>query len=246
MSASTVYRIAFGPRKGQKVLELKVATEDLPLSKSKVKSKLCASWNGFSLHAGVSCRKDERKKLEKICRYIARPPIAKERLSIDKRTGEVILKLKRAYPSGTTHLKFSQLEFLEKLAALVPRPRINLTRFHGCLAPNSTIRSQVVPQADVPEKKPELDKPCDQKSISWARLLKKVFDIEIETCPNCGGKVKVIAAIEDRLVICKILDHLNLPTSAPKIFPARAPPIDLSFESQESNEFGDDYSSILV
>ncbi len=51
--------------------------------------------------------------------------------------------------------------------------------------------------------------------MSWARLLKRVFDIDIEHCPNCGGAVKIIAAIEEPPVMVRILAHLGLPTRAP-------------------------------
>ncbi len=57
--------------------------------------------------------------------------------------------------------------------------------------------------------------------MSWARLLKRVFDIDIEHCPNCGGALKIIAAIEDPPVIAKILTHLQLPAQAPPRSPAR-------------------------
>ena len=57
--------------------------------------------------------------------------------------------------------------------------------------------------------------------MSWARLLKRVFDIDVEHCPNCGGDLKIIAAIEDPPVILKILTHLGLPTRAPPRAPAR-------------------------
>src|SRR6202008_884401 len=57
--------------------------------------------------------------------------------------------------------------------------------------------------------------------LSWARLLKRVFDIDIENCPNCGGALKIIAAIEDPPVIVKILSHLGLPTRAPPRAPAQ-------------------------
>src|SRR5215468_4725029 len=61
---------------------------------------------------------------------------------------------------------------------------------------------------------------------TWARLLKRVFDIDIEHCPNCGGALKIIAAIEDPPVIIKILSHLGLSTRAPPRAPARR--VDLS------------------
>jgi hypothetical protein len=57
--------------------------------------------------------------------------------------------------------------------------------------------------------------------ISWARLLKRVFDVDVEHCPNCGGALKIIAAIDDPPVIVKILSHLGLPTRGPPRAPAR-------------------------
>ena len=58
--------------------------------------------------------------------------------------------------------------------------------------------------------------------MSWARLLKRVFDIDVEHCPHCGAKLKIIAAIEEPGVIAKILAHLGLPTRAPPRAPARS------------------------
>jgi hypothetical protein len=69
-----------------------------------------------------------------------------------------------------------------------------------------------------------------EKRISWARLLKRVFDIDIAQCSSCGGKGKVIAAILESAVIRKILAHLKISTEPPKIYPARAPPQALIFE----------------
>ena len=58
--------------------------------------------------------------------------------------------------------------------------------------------------------------------ISWARPLKRVFDIDIEKCPHCGGTLKIIAAIENPAVIAKILAHLGLSARAPPRPPAQA------------------------
>lgn len=82
----------------------------------------CVQNNGFSLHANVSCEADERKKLEKLCRYVAQPTIANERLKLTD-CGQVMLTLKTPLRDGTTHIVMSPLELLQKLAALVPRSR---------------------------------------------------------------------------------------------------------------------------
>ena len=117
------------------------------------------------------------------------------------------------------------LEFMERLAALVPRPRLHLIRFHGVLAPNAKLRSQIVPtppQHATATSSEGAHAQGETPHMSWARLLlKRVFDIDIECCPNCGGALKIIAAIEDPPVIVKILSHLGLPTRAPPRSPAR-------------------------
>ena len=88
---------------------------------------------------------------------------------------------------GTTHLVMTPLEFLQRLAALVPRPRLHLIRFHGVLAPNATLRSQIVPgEADqTPVSSNETgDSPAasTRARMSWAQLLKRVFAIDLTTC----------------------------------------------------------------
>jgi Putative transposase len=58
---------------------------------------------------------------------------------------QVVLQLKSAYRDGTTHIVMSALEFMRRLAALVPRPRLHLIRFHGVLATNARLGSAVLP-----------------------------------------------------------------------------------------------------
>ena len=137
------------------------------------------------------------------------------------------LKLKTPWRDGTTHLVMSPLEFMQRLAALVPRPRLHLIRFHGVLAPNAKLRSLVVPQG--PPKDEEVPGvaasgvQCEAETaqvgpgrISWARLLKRVFDIDMQHCPNCGaGELRIIAVILERPVIEKILSHLGLAPQPP-------------------------------
>ncbi|RPG47472.1 MAG: hypothetical protein CBC94_003540 [Gammaproteobacteria bacterium TMED134] len=85
-----------------------------------------------------------------MCRYIARPAIAEKRLSLAN-NGNVVIALKTPYGDGTTHAVPSPMEFMGRLAALVPRPRVDLTRFQGVFSPNSKLRKDVVPQKPVEE-----------------------------------------------------------------------------------------------
>jgi hypothetical protein len=98
----------------------------------------------FSLHAGVSTKAYERAKLERLCRYITRPAVSTKRLSMT-RNGRVRYELKTPWRNGTTHVIFEPLDFIARLVALVPNPRVNLTRVHGVFAPNSKYRSSVTP-----------------------------------------------------------------------------------------------------
>lgn len=222
-AASCTYRIAMGPRAGHKVLSL----QSIAGSSKSAPPAWCANAHGFSLHAGLRCGADQRSELEQLCRYITRPAIANGRLSRNRK-GDVVLRLKSPYQDGTTHIVMSPLEFLQRLAALVPRPRLHLIRFHGVLAPNAKLRAAIVPQPAQPS--PSADHadtagPSTPERMSWARLLRRVFDFDVEHCPHCGGNLKIIAAIEDPALIVAILTHLNLPARAPPRSPARSMPL---------------------
>jgi hypothetical protein len=96
------------------------------------------------------------------------------------------------------------------------QPRVNLTRFHGVLAPNSTPRVQVTPakrgkgnKVKTPDQLQDPTPAERRASMTWAQRLKRVFNIDIETCRECGGAVKVIACLEDPVVIEKMLIPRN-------------------------------------
>ncbi|MFN7309366.1 MAG: hypothetical protein ACK5S1_01045, partial [bacterium] len=103
--------------------------------------------------------------------------------------------------------------------------RLHLIRYHGVLAPNARLRPLVVPQKpEVQERAAEVAVAggCDVQTVqsrprrlSWARLLKRVFDIDMQHYPNCGGELKIIAAILERPAIEKILTHLGLDPQPP-------------------------------
>jgi hypothetical protein len=227
-SASTKSRLATGPNRGSRVRKFGQLS-NTPF-KVEVKGPRCFALEGFSLHANTFCEANEGYKLQRLIEYVARPPFANERLSL-KPSGDVMLKLKRAFSDGTTHIVFSPLEFIEKLAALVPKPRVHLIRYAGAFARHAKIRPHVVGKAGaglsesaeaVP---PNKDRMPSESSKSWARLLKNVFGIDVASCHLCGSKnVKIIAAILEKNAITKILSHMQLPSDTPHVAAARAPP----------------------
>ena len=148
-------------------------------------------------------------------------------------SGQVRFGLKTPYRDGTTHIVLEPLDLMARLAALVPPPRMHLTRYHGVFAPHSKLRAAVTPAHRGAGKKPQAEEGTEPATprhvaMNWARRLKRVFGIDIEACARCGGKLRVIASIEEPEVIAKILAHLERRTpqehQAELPLGARAPP----------------------
>ena len=161
--------------------------------------------------------------------------MAQERLRLTG-DGRVRLTLKTPWADGTSHLVFEPLEFLEKLAALIPRSRVNLVLYHGVLAPHARWRSRIVASASSDRAAPDTLTPAASTSPdrstpdakprywAWAHLMRRAFDIDVLGCPRCGGRLRLIAAIDDPHAIRQILAHLGLPTEVPGPDPPRALP----------------------
>ena len=126
---------------------------------------------------------------------------------------------------------------MARLAALVPPPRMQLTRYHGVFAPHSQLRAAVTPahrgmgstgQGADAAGEPDQRITPHHVAMSWAQRLKRVFGVEISTCARCGGKLAILASIEEPAVIAKILAHVKktVPDHDPPELPlgARAPP----------------------
>jgi hypothetical protein len=230
--ASVHNRIALGGNAGHRVRRLGSFGTQGELAF--MEGTRCASLGGFSLHANTSVGAGEKDRLEKLCRYVARPPIATLRLS-QAGNGDIIYRFKKEWSDGSQAVIFTPQEFMEKLVALIPQPRKHLTRFHGVLGPHHRLRSQIVPPPPPEESKDAMtgiktpaEEPSvrkrDPRRLSWSELLKRVFRVDLSTCPDCGGGLGFIAAVMERTVVEKILDHLNLPTARPTFQQPRAPP----------------------
>ena len=165
--------------------------------------------------------------LERLCRYGARGALALERLSRAE-DGRIAYRMKRPLPDGTTHLLFTGLELLRRMASLVPAPRANLTRFHGVFAPGAKLRPFLVPQAEetsagseAAARKERMKQRTPRED--WAELLKRTFDFDVFACVRCGGRRRVLAYVTAGRGVRAILEHLGLPTAAVSLAPAQEP-----------------------
>jgi len=218
-------KIGIGKRSGYRVERVGaiIATSWQPIT-----GERCSYLNGFSLHANVDVASEAREKLENLIKYTARPALANSRISKDL-DGHILYELKNKYTDGTTHLRFTQTEFIEKIMAPIPPPRKNLIRFFGVFGPHHGYREEVT---DMIRKRPQLVKEVGANEakgadivrvehfieqvprkpiywIPWAELLKKTFNIDVMKCEKCGGRMKVANYVLDSKEIKRILISLG-------------------------------------
>jgi len=219
-AASVQGRLAFGPRRGQRITRIG-GQPGTPFTLPPRDD--CAVDEGFSLHAGPPVPGTDRERLERLCRYAARPAIATERLH-ELPDGRVAYDLRHPWSDGTTRVVFEPLTFLEKLAALIPPPRAHQLTYHGVLAPAAALRARIVPGPSTSRRHRGSRTANPQRRYPWAELLRRVFAVDVMRCHRCGGRRKLIAQITQPLVVTAILSALGLPTEAPLVHSARAPP----------------------
>ena len=164
--------------------------------------------------------------------------------------GRLLYHLKRSWRDGTDSVVFEPLEFLERLAALVPAPRFNMIRYSGVLAPAAAWRARLAPRRQQPVTTPTSSCPAvianmlalspsgldnlpmppepalpmpgkhRPKQYAWADLLKRVFAVDALKCEHCGGRMRILCAVNPPEAIRKILDCLGMPIRAPPTAPA--------------------------
>lgn len=267
---------------------------------------------GWNLHAGVHIAAGDDLGREKLLRYGARPALALDRLR-RLPDGRVAYRVK--YSRGRSkHRVMTPLEFLARLAAIIPPPRFPLVRFHGVLGPRSSWRKDVVPRPrgvaacrrnESKERTPRRTRPAGEGEpatrptrrdkahpagpsvaaattetnatptavansplplqsveptlvapnvlsvahwsrlaggelyaatprMAWAPLLRRTFAVDVQQCPKCHGRLRLIAPIVDASVARSILQSLGIPTTAPAVARARDPTDLFELEPSES------------
>jgi hypothetical protein len=216
-------------------------------------TQLMLGWDhsgGFSLNAEVWVPSWDRAGLERLIRYCARPVFASERLDWIEPDQRLIYHLPKPRPDGQTVLYLTPLEFMDRLAALVPPPRKHRHRYHGVLAPNAPLRPAVTAYAGLPLEVPLPSKPLQEDTRTpeevaesqrhsparylWAALIARIYQVLPLLCPECGSEMRLIAFITEPAPVQRILLHIGEPAAPPPISPARSPPVMETFDWDQS------------
>lgn len=189
----------------------------------------CATVEGYNLHANVSLRASDRAGLERLCRYVLRPPLALPRLE-RLPDGRVRVGMKRVFSDGTGAIDLTPLEFVAKLAAIIPPPRANQVVYSGVLAGNAAWRPEVVPkvptstEAERAERAAlKLVKAEHRRATSeragqapcWAELLRRVFRVDGWECPHCAKPMKLRSIVIREPATTRVLSGLLRSTGPP-------------------------------
>jgi len=191
---------------------------------SEERTELLVSWRhtGFSVHNRVRVEPEDQRAVERLARYIMRPPISLERMSWDGE-GEVRYRRKRGHESsglGEREVEeFDPAEFLARVIMHIPEPRRHLVRYYGWYSNVSRGKRRKVETengeagvADTgPDSRAARAESRDARALrrSWAQLIKRIYEVDPLMCPSCGSEMKVIAFITEHDVVDAILRHLE-------------------------------------
>ena len=190
------------------------------------RTELLLSWRhtGFSVHNRVRVEPEEGPAVERLARYIMRPPISLERIDWSG-DGEVLYRPKaghdgRARQPGDPAETFDPAEFLARVIMHIPEPRRHLVRYYGAYSNVSRGKRRRQDEAtsgaaprdgeQAPSARARRDHSPDARALrrSWAQLIKRVYEVDPLLCPSCGGEMRIIAFIIDHDVVDAILRHL--------------------------------------
>ena len=196
------------------------------------------SWrhSGFSVHGAV--RVEDRQGAARLGRYMIRCPLALNRLSWNEDTAEVAYTARparRSAPRPAT-ASWDVLEFIARVVDHIPEPSQQTTRYWGFYANAARGKRRKAGEQEAAAR-PTLagDDAVDtftrQARLSWAKLIRRVYEVDPLLCPFCGGEMKILAFITDFATARAIRRSLKLPAQEPAPL-AHGPPHELELLDQ--------------
>ncbi len=169
--------------------------------------KLIQSWQhtGFHVYHETHISAGDTKRLEQVASYLIRPPVSLERLSYNDQNAVVTYRGKRDI------YDFHPITFLALVSLHIANHGEQMVRYYGWYSnkkrgmreKEGMVNKLVVLQEDLTD----YQKSCRK---GWARLIRKIYEVDPLVCPKCGAKMKIVSAIEDDMTIQKILSHQGL------------------------------------
>ena len=188
------------------------------------------SWkhSGFNVHAGDSVPPENKAELEKLAQYILRNPFSVEKMTMESPTDTIIYRSKLNPKINRNFQVFTPTGFLAAITQHIPDKGAQMVRYYGWYSNKmrgQRYRAQSGGAAAAPLRPPSIPPPpAKLPSKKWRHLILKVWHSDPLLCPRCQHAMRVIAVIDQRAVIEKILRHLGSWSGTPHLAPARAPP----------------------
>jgi hypothetical protein len=169
---------------------------------------------GFSAHNAVHVSGDDRPGVERLARYLLRPPLALERLRLEP--GLARYRHKRSIRRNGE--PYDPADLLARLLMHIPAPRLHLVRYYGHYSHVARARRRAQANEDPPATRYALDPDhrADPTSRAerrrlrrqWAKLIRHIYEVDPLRCP-CGAEMRIVAFLTEPRVVRKILDHLD-------------------------------------
>jgi hypothetical protein len=190
---------------------------------------LLLSWrrSGFSVHNRVWAHPGEGRDFEALVRYMGRSPVSLKRLRFAPGAQEVVYTRKGRHDAAepTNDERIDAEEFVARVLVQIPDPRRHLVRYYGAYSNRARgqrrkeeAQLQGNDSAEVEEPVPP---PPERAALRrrWAKLIRRVYEIDPLVCPRCGSEMRIVSFLTDPAVVKRIVDHLRK-----RDRPARPPP----------------------
>lgn len=219
----------------------KVFLDQELLSEEDIMSMKSWTHSGFSVWFGDDILAESGEQRLFTGRYLVKCPLSLERLSITDDENVIYVGKEPDDGSEPESKTFSPLEFLAELSQHIPNTYEQLIRYYGYYSARSrgfrSREAELLKLSNKPQDQAGLPDPdTDKKSVSksWARLIKKVYEVDPLKCPRCGGKMSIKAFVQDPKEISRICENLGLADW-------RAPPVMGKDRKYQEPEYDDEY-----